>query len=326
LNFREICVPFFIVFLLFPFVHAQSGNDQAPLIDFSGVINAINGMFSGVSKSLSDLPSNVLNSFTGFFRGELISFLNPLLSLAKLFITSNPDPNLMLGLWKTIVLIISFFYLLLFLVVGFMFLFSSFDSSRRLKAKEWLKGGILIVIGVNASFLLYSLFLSLSAGIAGFLWANELDPLFTPSALSALNLILLGVYSFNVMLAFITFFIRYLVLLIGVVLFPIAIFFYFIPPLKAWGKLFFEILFAMALMQVIDVIVFIGASMVWKQFISIPDIIGIAPAMAFILIAVINAFIIVFAALRAGRMMTKEFPEVMYAVKAGATSAVGALV
>jgi len=326
----EVCFPLFLLLLLGPRVFAAA---QPPVVvDMSPVTNAINNMFSGLSgalsglsTSISQIPQAVVDSFIAFFKNEFVNFLSPLLVLAKAFLTTNPDPQALYGLWQVIVYIISLFYLLLFLIVGLLFIFSSFDSARRATAKDWFKSTVFLVVGVNASFLFYSLFLGLGSGIANYLWVSQFEQLFSTNALSGLNFVLLLVYAGAVLIAFITFFVRYLLLLLGTVLFPIAIFFYFIPPLKTWGKMFLEILFAGVLMQIIDVIVFIGAAAVWNQFVGFQDIIGWAPIMAFCLVALINCFILWFAGVKAARVFSSEMPELVALIKAGGQAAIGAL-
>jgi hypothetical protein len=150
--------------------------------------------------------------------------------------------------------------------------------------------------------------------------------MFQASELSALNIVLLIVFSGSVFVAFVTLFIRHLFLVMGAAIFPIALFFYFIPPLKAWGKMMLEIIFAAVLMQIIDVIIFVGAEVVWHQFTGMPDIMGWAPTMAFCLIAITNTIIILFALMKAARTVTQQLPEVTAIVKTAGTAAIGALV
>ncbi len=329
----EICVPLLFLLLLGPRVFADDSGDPPVVvnIDLTSVTDAINNMFSGLNQALgglsetvSQIPQAMVDSFIGFFKNEFVGFLNPLLLLAKAFLTTNPDPEALFGLWQVIVYLISLFYLLLFLIVGLLFIFSSFDSKRRAVAKDWFKSIVFLVVGVNASFLFYSLFLGLGSAVANYLWVAEFEQLFSPSILSGLNFVLLFIYAGAVLIAFITFFVRYLLLLLGTVLFPIAIFFYFIPPLKAWGKMLFEILFAGVLMQIIDVIVFIGASAVWNQFAGFQDILGWAPIMAFCLVAIINVFILWFAGVKAAGVFNSEMPELVALVKTGSQAAIGA--
>lgn len=327
----EVCIPL----LLILFVGRAMAQEPLPPmppalppiieIDFDGVIGSIDAMFAGLTQSFAELPAAVVDQFFASFKGIAASFLESLLFLAKQFVVTNPDIAPMFPLWQLIVYIISLFYLMLFLVVGFLFLYSSFDAEKRVDAKKWFKSTVIMIAVVGASFYLYDLFLDLGAGVAGFLWSSEFETLFNAGELSSLNILLLMVYSGAVLLAFITFFIRHLFLLIGTAILPIALFLYFIQPLKAWGKMLLEIIFAAVLMQIIDVIIFIGAEAVWQQFEGLPDIAGWGPTMAFTLVAITNNAIIFFALLKAARTVNKEIPELVILAKTAGTAAMGAM-
>ncbi len=325
----EICVPLLFTLFLIPRAFAEG---ETTIIDFSGITTAINQMFSGLSTGLTEistgvtaLPNAIVNSFISFLTTEYINFLNPLLELARVFMTTNPDTSLMYSTWEMVAHLISLFYLVIFLGIGLLFVFSSLDAGKRLKAKEWFKQAIFLVVGVNASFAFYTLFLGLGAAMAEYLWLEEYASVFSNETLSLLNLVLLFVYGATVLLAFITLFIRYLILLLGTALIPLAVAFYFMPPLKAWGKMIIEILFACLLMQVVDVIIFIAASTVWKQFAGYPDILGWAPIMAFTLIAIVNTLILVFALLKALRTTAQQVPEVVAVGKAAGQAVIAGL-
>jgi hypothetical protein len=325
----EVCIP--LLFLgLGVRVFAQGGPLPPPPplvnIDLGVVVDSVNSMFSGLSQSLSDMPAAVVNLFFSVLQSFVADFLSSLLFVAKMFIVSNPDISPMLPLWQTIVYIISLFYLILFMVVGFLFLFSSIDAEKRLTAKQWFKNTIIMIVCVAASFYLYDLVLRIGAAIAGFLWSSEFEALFQASQLSELNIVLLAVYSIAVLGAFITFMIRYLFLFAGAAIVPIALFFYFIPPLKPWGKMLLEILFAAILMQIIDVIIFIACQTVWQQFAGVPDSAGWAPLTAFALIAFTNMAIIAFALMKAARTITKQLPELAIIAKTASSAAIGAMV
>ena len=327
----EVCIPLLLL-LFVGRAFAVEGNQPIVNINLDSVTNAIDSMFSGLnqslgglSQSLAELPAAVVEQFFSVFQGILAVFLTSLLAITKLFIVTNPDISPMFPLWQTIVYVISLFYLMLFLIVGFLFLFSSIDAEKRLQAKQWFKSTVIMIAAVGASFQLYELFLGLGSAVANYLWSTEFEALFQANGLPTLNLVLLMFYSLAVLSAFITFFVRHLFLLIGAAVFPIALFFYFIPPLKAWGKMLLEILFAGVLMQIIDVIIFIGAETVWQQFAGIPDFFGWAPATAFALVAGINVLIMWFAVIKATRTISSELPELVVVARTAGQLAAGAL-
>lgn len=322
----EICVPFLLLVILGR-TFALETEPLPPVvnIDVSGVIDSINGMFSGLSQSIGAVPAAVVDQFFLVLQGFFASFLESMLSLAKLFMTSNPNIAPMFPLWQTIVYVISLFYLVIFLFVGFLFIFSSIDAEKRVAAKQWFKSTVIMIAAVSASFYFYELFLELGSAVASYLWSTEFETLFQANSLTSLNIVLLAVFSGAVFAAFVTFFVRYLFLVIGAAIFPIALFFYFMPTFKPWGKMMLEIIFAGVLMQIIDVIIFIGAEVVWQQFSGVQDIVGWAPTMAFCLVAIANTIIILFAVLKATKTVTQQLPEVVAIAKTAGTAAIGAL-
>ncbi len=319
MNFKHFLC-FFLIFTFFlhpPLVYADEGEPVEVTININldEVINAINGFSNGVNNSFNSLEEAIIglataivNAFFDFVRLQTINLVNPLLSLVKEFITTNPDPLLMLDWWRLVVTLISMFYLLLFVIVGLMFIFGSIDSKTRTIAKTWLKNVLILIITLNISFYLYQTFLLLGSGIAQYMWTTNFETIYSPDAISGLNIFLLGTTTTTIILAFITLFIRHLFLLIGVVLFPIGIFFYLIPPLRGWGSIIFNLLGAAILMQFIDVICFTATQLIWQQFTSFPDAIGWTITTAFALIAIVNTLMILFAGTKAIISTLKETP------------------
>ncbi|MFH1224194.1 MAG: hypothetical protein V1676_00135 [Candidatus Diapherotrites archaeon] len=263
---------------------------------------------AGFWDPLNDLGKNFVDALMSGVKGEGVNFLASLLSLFKVFITTNPDPALMKPISDMVIYIISLFYLLIFLIVGLKFIIGSYDANQRAGAKDGLKKAVLMVIAVNASYTLYVLVLSIGSLIASALWTSELEPLFTSSSISSLNLFLLLAFGGTVLTAFITVVIRYIFLWIGAVLFPIGIFLYLIPQLQSWGKIPLNLIGAALFMQIIDVIILISAWMLETEFSAYPEMVGWAPTIAFSLIAITNICIMLFAIINAALAIVSHVP------------------
>ena len=300
----EIFVPLMVSLFLLPNLVFAEEPEPAPIIeiDLQGVIDSINGMFSGLSDSITGIPQAVLDSFFGFVKAGFVSFVSPLFDVMKALMLYNINPFNYEGHWLVIVSIISCFYLLLFLVVGLRFLLGSYDAVQRLKAKEWFKGAIMVVISVNASLLLYSLVLLLGSGTASVLWSSELENFLILSDLNVLNLIWLMIVALFAFLAMITLIIRQIFLIIAVMLFPIAVFLYFIPPLKSSGSALLNLIFAFVFMQVMDVIILIGVSIFSVEFSFLPFIELISLSAGFLFIFLANFWLMFFAVMKALNM------------------------
>ncbi len=299
----EILFPVLIagLLLLTPNVHAQSGGVGGGviniIIDVQGIINAITGLGSGLGNTLNSIPDMVLGVFGSAVKGTLVGFNDPLMQLSQTLLTSNPDPAGLYGWWQSIVLVISSFYLLLFLSIGLLFLFSALDAGKRAVAKEWLKNAFLMIIFVNISFVLYDVLLELATAITQFMWINGFQNFFDPSVLANMGIGTLLLYGLALLLTAITLFVRSIFLLLGVVLFPIAIFLYFIPPLQSWGKMILNLIGMALFMQFLDVVIFVASNQAMLQLAGNAGA-SLVPALAFILIFILNILFIFYAAVK----------------------------
>ena len=234
------------------------------------------------------MPADIAGAIMDVFRLQLINFVQPLLETAKALMTVNIDPFAFHGLWQVIVTIISAFYLLLFLIVGLKFLLGCYDATHRKQAKDWFKNAIILVIAVNASLLLYSLLLNLGGAVALTLWSNEFEQLFLIENLGALDLIWAGIFAMSLFLALITLVVRQLFLILGVALFPIGIFLYFIPPVKTYGKVILNLIGMVVFIQVLDVIILIAMQLFYEQFVGLAGMSLLAPSLGFLFIFLAN--------------------------------------
>ena len=220
----------------------------------------------GLWDAVTNLPADLVHAVFSALSGLLVAFITPLIDVAKVLITVNIDPSHFVDLWQTIVTIISCFYLLLFVIVGLKFLFGCYDAVQRADAKEWFKKAILLVLAVNGSLLLYSLVLNLSSAIALFLWNSKFESLFSVAKLGALDFIWLIIFSLFLLLALITLVLREIFLIVSVMLFPIGLFLYFIPPLKDYGSIVLNLVGVFAFMNVLDVIILIAVQLFLTEF------------------------------------------------------------
>jgi hypothetical protein len=138
---------------------------------------------------------------------------------------------------------------------------------------------------------------------------------------------MLFAFAGSVALSLITLFARYLFLLAGVVLFPIGIFLYFTPKLENWGKMIFSFIGIILAMQFIDVIILVATNQVMIQLAGSAGM-GVVPALGFLLIAVANALIMVYAVISSAFSMANSAPVLGFLVGAltGQVSALAASV
>ena len=271
---------------------------KAPWVVLALILLGMN-VHAGLWDSVANLPGDVANALLDGIKQIVVDFVTPLLDLARDFITNNPNPANYQAHWQAVVTLISAFYLLIFLVVGFKFVIGSYDEVQRMEAKEWAKKAVFIVILVNASLLLYSLLLDVGSGTALYLWNSSYETLFQVQNLSALNLILVIFFALAVILALITLFARYLLVLTGIMAFPIGLFLYFVPPTQAYGKIILNTIGVVVFLQFVDVIALVASSLLLSEFSNNTQMQLLAPTMGFLLIAILNVALINFAFIKA---------------------------
>lgn len=167
--------------------------------------------------------------------------LQPLLDLTKDLLSEPIEINLFASLWATMIYIISLFYGILLLYSGFNFMISGHDIVKRENAKAWLRNILIMIVLVQASYFLYELALEIGAGLsAGVInmIPNEFF-LLTVDTLPnvGLELIFSLPYVFILLFTVLLLLIRYVIVAVGLVFFPLGIFFYFFEPLKPYGNL-----------------------------------------------------------------------------------------
>ncbi len=245
--------------------------------------------------------------------------LKPLLFAVKSLLTDAVGISLFGSLWGIMVYIISLFYGLLLLYAGFNFIISGHDVVKRENAKTWLKNVLIMTVLIQSSYFLYQLILAISglltSGVMGLI-----DPhffLFTLDNLINIGLeISLGsVYMVVLLLSAVILAVRYLIVSMGVVLVPWAIFLYFIPPLKAYGKLILNFLGVNIFITFVDAIILLASSKLVdvSVFGSFEILLMIS---AFLLVNLVTLYVMFFAIIKAALNVTNEVTSKVGILKA----------
>ena len=228
--------------------------------------------------------------------------LQPLLNWIKSLLTAQITPNLLLPLWTIIVYIISLFYGLFFLFAGFNFMISGYDAVKRENAKSWIRNVVLMVIFVQGSYLIYSLVIEISALLSTGV-IQLIDPKFFLLTVNSANslvmqLILLIPYVFVLLLTVIFLVVRYVLVYAGIVFFPFAMFFYFIPHLASYGKIILNVCSILIFSNFFACLVLLTCSIL----IGLPvftDMKIVVMLVAFLLVDLLFIFLTVIGALKA---------------------------
>ena len=213
---------------------------------------------------LLNLASCIPEKLYGFFISVLNAPLKPLLGFIKSLLTEPVNIEVLAPIWAIILYVLSIFYGLLLLYAGMNFMFSGHNEIKRAKSKEWFKYVFLMILFTQMSFFLYGMILDVSSLLTAGMMNLVNEEFFL---LTADNIVNIGLqfffalfYVLTLLLTMLILMIRYLTIAIGVVLFPIGIFLYFIPPVQDYGKLILNYLGVCIFIGFFDSVIFLVAS------------------------------------------------------------------
>ena len=175
--------------------------------------------------SLTNLGTCLVEKFFEYLLYLFNLPIQAMLSWIQDLMTSQVSTGIFFSIWTVIVYILSMFYGLFLVFVGLKFIISGHAVEQREKAKSNLKNIFLMIVFVQASYILYGLILEVSSALTTTVF-NLIPPDFF--LLTATSIILA---------------LRYIFVAFGVVLFAIGLFMYFIESVSDYGKLILNYLF-----------------------------------------------------------------------------------
>ena len=203
-------------------------------------------------EELLDILFSMLNTPVGW----LVGFMEGLL-------VEPVNVEVFYPLWGVIVHVISMFYGLLFLYVGLNLISSSFDVQKRVRAKMWMRNTLMMIVLVEGSYHLYSIVLKVASLMAKGVMGMVDTSFFM---LDIVGVFLLVPYVIVLMMTIMMLLIRYMLVSMGVVLFPIALFMYFVPCLERYGRMMMNVLLSLVFVTFFYGIVLYGASLLAGSF------------------------------------------------------------
>ena len=216
------------------------------------------------SCGITDLGTCLVEKFFEFIIYILNLPVKPLLSMIDNLLTQPVNIDIFAGVWAIIIYILSLFYGILLLIVGFRFLLAGHSPEQREKAKRSLTNTILMMIFIQTSFFLYKLILEIISSITTVIFNLIRDDFFliTMDSVSniGLELVLIIPYVTTLVITLIFLVLRYICVGTGVIFFTLGIFFYFVEPLNQYGKLVLNYLFVVMALPFFYSIIFLASS------------------------------------------------------------------
>lgn len=214
--------------------------------------------------SISTLGECVAKALFKFIIDLLNLASKPFLDLIKKFLSEPVNITIFASTWSVIVYILSMFYGLLFIWVGFKFIISGESPEQREKAKSDLKNIIIMMILVQGSFHLYSLIIAVSSALTKTILNMVGNDFFKITLESIYNigfdLFFGSIYILHLIVVLIILILRYIAVSAGVLLFAMGIFFYFISALNQYGRLIINGLGVLIFLPVFYALIFLVGS------------------------------------------------------------------
>ncbi len=253
--------------------------------------------------SLTNLGTCLVQNFFDFILAIVNAPIQPFLQMTLNLLSSPVNLNLFFSMWVIVIYVLSMFYALLLIGVGFNFMISGYDSEKRDHAKESLKNIIIMIVLIQSSFFIYGLAVDLSAIITS-TTLTLVDPNFFLLGTGGivdlgLAIMLSLVYLIALIFTSLVLVIRYAFVSFGVVLFPIAIFFYFMPPLKQYGSLIINFLGIAIFVTVLDSLILAGFGKL-TTIGAVSNFQVIVLIASFVLINIFMFFLLFFAIIKSG--------------------------
>jgi len=214
---------------------------------------------------ITNLAECISESFFNFLLSILNAPVQPLLNAVYSLLTQPVNIDIFSSIWGIIVYILSLFYGILLMYVGFKFIISGHSVEKREKAKSDLANILIMIVLVQSSFYLYSLLNQIIASVTT-VTLNMVQQSFFLLTIDnitniGLEIVLLIPYLISILITLVLLTLRYLIVSAGVILFAIGIFCYFFEPLKHYGKLIINFLISTMAITFFYSIIFLASSM-----------------------------------------------------------------
>ncbi|MEM2138116.1 MAG: hypothetical protein QW568_03445 [Candidatus Anstonellaceae archaeon] len=271
---------------------AHADGDNSTIIDFSGIISAIN-----------NLPGAIVNDFFSYTVSGLTSASEQLVDSSFKFMFSSPDPGWFCNSYNDVMAIVETLYSLVLMALALYFILRSNDAEGRANAKKWLENMLIMMVVLAFSFQIFQILIDLNSSLASSFANDSMKSIFeSPLSFSStvFALVVLVPSIAGISLTLITLLLRYLLIPFLLFLFPIAIFLYFIPITQKWGRAFFSIIVAVVFMTAFDALLLLALSSLFNSSdptLADPLIHAFAVLFGFAALGIINLLIFVLAIL-----------------------------
>ncbi len=246
---------------------------------------------------LFNLPTCIVEKFFSSIVDGFVYSAREFLDNSLNFIVMGPNLDLFCSPYTRIMKILESLYTLALMGVGAYYVASAADPERRAKAKLWIQNLLYLIVVLAFSFSIFKMIIELNQYITVSIYDNSFSDLLNIQVVFS-SLVFGLVMSFNFLsaaaLTFFTLIIRYLMIPFLLLLFPIAIFLYFLPFSREWGLFMLKFIVIIIFMTSIDAILILGQTYLFSSgdpLLSGGFVQGMALMLGFGLIGFVNVLI-----------------------------------
>lgn len=224
----------------------------APIIDFGPLLGAIGA-----------LPGQIVSNFFTYTNSGLGAAEQTISDNAFKFMFSNPDPNWFCVPYGAVMGVLEGLFVLALMALALFSILRSGDVEGRLETRKWMENMVIMIIVLSFSFQLFSMLLDFNSYLSSSIASQSMTSIFKFQTAGDASILTFVMLLSGVVLGFLTYLtllLRYLLIPFMMLLFPVAIFLYFMPPTKKWGSTFLKLVLVFVFMTTADAMVLLGLS------------------------------------------------------------------
>jgi len=244
-----------------------------------------------------NLPTCIVERFFSSLVSGFVYSAKEFLENSLNFIVTGPNLDLFCTPYTQIMRILESLYTLALMGVGAYYIATSADVEKRAKAKLWIQNLLYLIVVLAFSFSIFKMIVELNQYITTSIYDTSFSNLLSIQVVFS-SLVFAMVLSFNFLsaaaLTFFTLITRYLMIPFLLLLFPIAIFLYFMPFTRDWGLFLLKFIVIIIFMTSIDAVLILGLTYLFNSgdpALAGGFVQGIALMLGFGLIGFVNVLI-----------------------------------
>lgn len=212
---------------------------------------------------LFNMPTCIVEKFFSTLVSGFVYSAGEFLENSLNFIVTGPDLDLFCTPYTKVMRVLESLYTIALMGIGAYYIATAADIEKRARAKLWIQNVLYLIIVLAFSFSIFKMIVELNQYITISIYDSAFSDLLNIDVVFS-SLVFAIVLSFNYLaaaaLTFLTLITRYLMIPFLLLLFPIAVFLYFLPFTREWGLFLLKFIVIIIFMTSIDAVLILGLS------------------------------------------------------------------